>query len=196
MMSRIREIFTRYPLLRGMVSYSILWPTSALIQQKIAGKSWSEIDWAKCARFSFYGGLYVAPTLYTWIRVSSKLFPQANLRSAVCKVKIFFSIWISKAKMKHATEKYLKLLFCLTIKGFIGTSFIYTSCNDKFLLFNESAWGTNHWTGYQWGENKILANIQGKKDRKSIENSALYYMTAILIEGVKRIRKKNIWDLA
>lgn len=84
-MSRIREIFTRYPLLRGMVSYSILWPTSAFIQQKIAGKSWSEIDWAKCARFSFYGGLYVAPTLYTWIRVSSKLFPQANLRSAICK---------------------------------------------------------------------------------------------------------------
>lgn len=85
-MSRIREIFTRYPLLRGMVSYSILWPTSAFIQQKIAGKSWSEIDWAKCARFSFYGGLYTAPTLYTWIRVSSKLFPQANLRTAIIKV--------------------------------------------------------------------------------------------------------------
>lgn len=85
-MARIREIFTRYPLLRGMVSYSILWPTSAFIQQKIAGKSWSEIDWEKCARFSFYGGLYVAPTLYTWIRVSSKLFPHANLRSAICKV--------------------------------------------------------------------------------------------------------------
>lgn len=85
-MSRIRDVFTRYPLLRGMVSYSILWPTSAFIQQKIVGKSWSEIDWAKCARFSFYGGLYVAPMLYTWIRVSSKLFPQANLRTAVCKV--------------------------------------------------------------------------------------------------------------
>lgn len=89
MMSRIREIFTRYPLLRGMVSYSLLWPTSAFIQQKIAGKSWSEIDWAKCARFSFYGGIYVAPTLYTWIRVSTKLFPQANLRSAICKVRYF-----------------------------------------------------------------------------------------------------------
>lgn len=85
-MSGIRAIFSRYPLLRGMVSYSIIWPTSALIQQKLAGKSWNEIDWAKCARFSFYGGLYVAPTLYTWIRISSKLFPRANFRSALFKV--------------------------------------------------------------------------------------------------------------
>lgn len=86
MLFRIPAIFTKYPLFRGMVSYSIIWPTSAFIQQKIAGKSWDEIDWAKCARFSIYGGLYVAPTLYTWIRVSSKLFPQNTLRTAICKV--------------------------------------------------------------------------------------------------------------
>lgn len=128
MMSRIREIFTRYPLLRGMVSYSLLWPTSALIQQKIAGKSWSEIDWAKCARFSFYGGIYVAPTLYAWIRVSSKLFPQANLRSAICKVGY------SLLNFKYR-NKSLKCSFAP--KGFTGTSFIYTSCNDQFLLFDE-----------------------------------------------------------
>lgn len=42
-MSRIVEIFSRYPLLRGMVSYSLIWPTSAFIQQKIAGKSWGKI---------------------------------------------------------------------------------------------------------------------------------------------------------
>lgn len=39
-MVRVMEIFNRYPLLRGMVSYSIIWPTSAFIQQKIAGKPW------------------------------------------------------------------------------------------------------------------------------------------------------------
>lgn len=42
-MSRIREIFNKYPLLRGMVSYSLIWPSSALIQQKIAGKSWGKL---------------------------------------------------------------------------------------------------------------------------------------------------------
>lgn len=115
-MSQIVVLLTKYPLLRGVVSYSIIWPTSALIQQKIAGESWGKlkhpadifikwkillceneaffffktkkdnIDWMKCVRFSVYGGLYVAPTLYTWIRVSSKLFPKNNLRSAVSKV--------------------------------------------------------------------------------------------------------------
>lgn len=39
-MSRVRELLNKYPLLRGMISYSIIWPTSALIQQKIAGKTW------------------------------------------------------------------------------------------------------------------------------------------------------------
>lgn len=42
-MSRVREIFNKYPLLRGMVSYSLIWPSSALIQQKIAGKSWGNL---------------------------------------------------------------------------------------------------------------------------------------------------------
>lgn len=42
-MSRVRDIFNRYPLLRGMVSYSLIWPTSAFVQQKIAGESWGEM---------------------------------------------------------------------------------------------------------------------------------------------------------
>lgn len=41
-MSRIIAILNSYPLLRGMVSYSIIWPTSAYIQQKIAGKEWGK----------------------------------------------------------------------------------------------------------------------------------------------------------
>ncbi|XP_031634658.1 mpv17-like protein [Contarinia nasturtii] len=84
-MMRVREVFTRYPLIRGMVSYSLIWPTSAFIQQKIVGTQWDSIDWAKCVRFSIYGGFYVAPTLYTWIRISSRLFPQNTLRAAVSK---------------------------------------------------------------------------------------------------------------
>lgn len=37
---RFKEIITKYPLLRGVLSYSIIWPASALIQQRIAGKTW------------------------------------------------------------------------------------------------------------------------------------------------------------
>lgn len=40
LISHIRTITTKYPLARGMLSYSLIWPTSALIQQSIAGKTW------------------------------------------------------------------------------------------------------------------------------------------------------------
>lgn len=94
-MSRFKEIITKYPLLRGVISYSIIWPTSALIQQKITGEK--TYDWMKCLRFSIYGGFYVAPTLYAWIRISSKLFPQNNFRAAISKVcsyqKLVFNLF-------------------------------------------------------------------------------------------------------
>lgn len=40
MIQNVKSILTKYPLLRGMLSYSVIWPTSALIQQTIAGKTW------------------------------------------------------------------------------------------------------------------------------------------------------------
>lgn len=119
---------TKYPLMRGMLSYSLIWPTSALIQQTIAGKTWGELsiakhsrieqssvqqpfnvrrnthrltinflllkfelyktenyDWKKCIRFSLYGSLVVAPTLYCWIRISSKIWPTTSLKTAIYK---------------------------------------------------------------------------------------------------------------
>lgn len=36
----VQNITNKYPLVRGILSYSVIWPTSALIQQKIAGKTW------------------------------------------------------------------------------------------------------------------------------------------------------------
>lgn len=35
----VKHITTKYPLVRGMLSYSLIWPTSAIIQQGIAGKT-------------------------------------------------------------------------------------------------------------------------------------------------------------
>ncbi|GAB1866727.1 Mpv17-like protein [Camponotus japonicus] len=69
-----------------MVSYSIIWPTACLLQQKIMGKE--EFNYAEAARFSFYGGLYVAPTLYCWLKCASYLWPKANLKSAITKALV------------------------------------------------------------------------------------------------------------
>lgn len=41
-MSKLKNATTKYPLLRGMLSYSLIWPTSALIQQAIAGKNFGK----------------------------------------------------------------------------------------------------------------------------------------------------------
>lgn len=74
-------------MVRGMLSYSVIWPTSVLIQQTvISGRRFDEIDWAKCARFSVYGAFYVAPTLYSWVRISSQLWPRTALKTGIIKV--------------------------------------------------------------------------------------------------------------
>lgn len=159
----IRAIFTRYPLLRGMVSYSIIWPTSAFIQQKIAGTSWNDIDWAKCARFSFYGGLYVAPTLYTWIRISSILFPKANLRSAV------FKVW---KHLKISNDIFLRIIISFNFGtnfhfndvwiGFTGANILYSGCDDKLLLPDDFTWGSRYQWWSWWSEKEILADVQSE----------------------------------
>lgn len=84
---KFREISQKYPIVRGMASYSIIWPTGCLLQQKITGKE--EFNFTEALRFSLYGGFYVAPTLYCWIKCSSYFWPKANLKSAITKVCIF-----------------------------------------------------------------------------------------------------------
>lgn len=37
--SKLRTVFKKYPLIRGMASYSVIWPISSLIQQTFEGKS-------------------------------------------------------------------------------------------------------------------------------------------------------------
>lgn len=52
--SKVKHVTTKYPLLRGMLSYSLIWPTSALIQQAIAGKKWGIHDFANTFWASFF----------------------------------------------------------------------------------------------------------------------------------------------
>ncbi|ERL92533.1 hypothetical protein D910_09846, partial [Dendroctonus ponderosae] len=67
-----------------------LWPTSCLIQQTMAGKTIENYDWMQVLRFSLYGGLFTAPTLYAWIRISSKLWTVTSFKTSVAKVCVCF----------------------------------------------------------------------------------------------------------
>lgn len=48
----------------------------------------ADYDWWRVLRFSLYGGLFVAPTLYSWIKVSTAMWPETSLRIAVMKAAV------------------------------------------------------------------------------------------------------------
>uniref|UniRef100_A0A034VMM7 PXMP2/4 family protein 4 n=1 Tax=Bactrocera dorsalis TaxID=27457 RepID=A0A034VMM7_BACDO len=87
-LQHFKTMLQRYPVTRGMVSYSLIWPTSSLIQQTFEGRRWPDYDWWRALRFSLYGGFFVAPTLYSWIKVSSAMWPRTSLRTAVFKTAV------------------------------------------------------------------------------------------------------------
>ncbi|KAH8245528.1 hypothetical protein KR032_011378 [Drosophila birchii] len=88
MWHRLKVLVTRYPIMRGMISYSLIWPTGCLIQQTVEGRGWGTYDWWRVLRFSMYGGLFVAPTLYGWVKVSSAMWPQTSLRTGIIKAAV------------------------------------------------------------------------------------------------------------
>ncbi|KAL7294029.1 mpv17-like protein [Trichogramma pretiosum] len=83
---KFREVTKKYPVVRGMASYTVIWPVASLIQQKITGKE--QLDYMQALRFSIYGGCFVAPTLYCWLKVASHFWPRSDLKSAITKALV------------------------------------------------------------------------------------------------------------
>lgn len=81
---KFREVTKKYPVMRGMASYTVIWPVASLIQQKITGKE--HLDYMQALRFSVYGGFFVAPTLYCWLKCAQHFWPRSDLKSAITKV--------------------------------------------------------------------------------------------------------------
>ncbi|XP_065724312.1 mpv17-like protein [Drosophila suzukii] len=74
-----------HPMAKGALTYAVMWPTGSLIQQALEGRKLRDYDWARALRFSLFGALYVAPTLYGWVRLTSAMWPQTNLRTGIVK---------------------------------------------------------------------------------------------------------------
>lgn len=88
LLTKVNAILTHHPVSRGMLSYSVIWPSGCLMQQLLWNEGEEEINWKKCFRFLIYGGFFVAPTLYAWVRISTTMFPQAGIKSAIAKALI------------------------------------------------------------------------------------------------------------
>ncbi|EFX89001.1 hypothetical protein DAPPUDRAFT_191208 [Daphnia pulex] len=89
MLRKFTVLFTKYPISRGMVVYAILWPSSDLCRQLatsgIQKDKTTPVDLPRLARFSLFGTLWVAPTVFTWVKISSRLIPGSSLRVAAVK---------------------------------------------------------------------------------------------------------------
>ncbi|CAG9783749.1 unnamed protein product [Diatraea saccharalis] len=87
-LSKLQVAFKKYPLLRGMASYAIIWPISSLIQQSFEGKNIDTYDWWRCARYGLYGSCYVAPTLYSWLTVANVMWPGNTIKAGLIKTLV------------------------------------------------------------------------------------------------------------
>ncbi|KAK0179201.1 hypothetical protein PV327_008014 [Microctonus hyperodae] len=83
---RLSEFSRKYPIVRGMASYTVIWPAASLLQQRLSGKK--DMDYMQALRFSLYGGFFVGPTLYAWLKIASYIWPKINLRSAMTKALV------------------------------------------------------------------------------------------------------------
>ncbi|XP_058442678.1 mpv17-like protein [Malaya genurostris] len=81
----VRNVFKSYPLVKGMITYSVIWPSGSLIQQTIEGKDWRTFNYRQCLNFALFGTFFVAPTLYGWVKISSQMWPTMNLKTGVIK---------------------------------------------------------------------------------------------------------------
>ena len=122
--AKFASFFGKYPVSRGMVAYSILWPTSELCRQFSDIKSdnkqrfqatffltypkniyppslmaWfdvycrSELDYSRAVRFSLYGTLWVAPTVFMWVKFIGRIIPGNSLPIAMVKAIVDQAVW-------------------------------------------------------------------------------------------------------
>ncbi|XP_042206321.1 PXMP2/4 family protein 4-like [Homarus americanus] len=80
----IRKVGEQYPVLRGMVTYSVLWPTSNVVQQSL-DKTRDRYDPIESLRYLIFGTFGTAPTVYVWVKLASKIIRGNTLRHAVMK---------------------------------------------------------------------------------------------------------------
>ena len=63
-----------------------LWPTANVTEQLMLGKDLDGLDVMQALRFGFYGTLWVAPSLFVWVRVIGRVMPGQSLAIGIKKV--------------------------------------------------------------------------------------------------------------
>lgn len=87
--TKVRSLRINYHLVRGMVSYAIIWPTCSLVQEYIEhGTTIEDADIARAARFGIFGTFFMAPVFYGWMKYTSRFFRSKSLKTAILRAAI------------------------------------------------------------------------------------------------------------
>ncbi|KAF9798170.1 hypothetical protein SFRURICE_019680 [Spodoptera frugiperda] len=88
-LTKIRHLPEQYPMIRGMVSYAIIWPTCSITQEYLErGTTIDQADWARAARFGFFGAFCMSPVFYCWMKYTSRFFRKNSIVSAIKRAAI------------------------------------------------------------------------------------------------------------
>ncbi|XP_034837138.1 mpv17-like protein 2 [Maniola hyperantus] len=148
-LTKVFSLPLQFPLIRGMVSYAVIWPTCSLVQEYIeSGTSVGDADWARAARFGVFGTFFMAPVFYSWMKYSGKFFRGKNLTTAVMRALVeqvsyspvamayfFFGMSLLEMKPLHTCVNEVKEKFWPTYK--VGAIFWPTAQTINFYLVSE-----------------------------------------------------------
>lgn len=176
LLTKILAAPVKFPVVRGMLSYALIWPTCSIVQEYLEhGTSVSKANWARAARFSFFGTFFMAPVFYGWMKYSSRFFKRKDLMTAISRAAVeqvsysplamayfFFGMSMLEGKPYRACANEVREKFWPTYK--IGMVFWPTAQTLNFYFVSEKnrivfvSLASFVWTVY-------LAHMKGKKSQ-------------------------------
>ncbi|CAH2096966.1 unnamed protein product [Euphydryas editha] len=149
LVTKFRNLPVKFPLIRGMISYAVIWPTCSIVQEYIEnGTTIDNADWPRACRFGIFGTFFMAPVFYSWMKYTGKFFKRKNLRTAVTRAVIeqvtysplamayfFFGMSVLEMKPLKTCVNEVKEKFWPTYK--VGVVFWPTAQTINFYFVSE-----------------------------------------------------------
>lgn len=92
MVGILRGIANKYPVTRGIATFSLLLPASNITQQLLDPHR-KKYNPYETLRFGIFGGCILAPSLYCWITIANVIVQIKTLRGAILKAVIEQFTW-------------------------------------------------------------------------------------------------------
>lgn len=126
MFKKVVHIFTEYKILRGMLSYAVLWPVGSLIEQTwVEKRNWQTYNWNKCLRCEY--GILLQLLWFIFRCISCDYKNSLNFNrfgQLICDLICFFFCidldymepvsWVQQCMYARFAERFIVVVFCLS----------------------------------------------------------------------------------